>query len=139
MHAGWPLEGPWDECIVHKHHPCPRVTSEIKRITKSCRLQERHVLQHTFVLLEFEVLLTVDICESPLLGDDNLLTTGELVTGTAESLLDDMGVVVLAADGEDNLADVDPGNRAIWLAPGTTHTGLEPRSKSIRGQLYQQS
>jgi hypothetical protein len=93
------------------------------------------ILQYTLVLLELEVLLTVDICESPLLGDDNLLTSGELVTGTAESLLDDLGVVVLATYREDDLANVDACNRAIRLAPGTTHAGLEPISSSTRQHL----
>ena len=105
-------------------------------MTGSYQLRERYILQHTFSVFELEVLLTIDICESPLFGDDNLLTTGELVTGTTESLLDDVGVGVLATDRKDDLANVNSGNRAIWLAPGTTHASLEPNNASVGGQYY---
>ena len=66
-----------------------------------------------------------NVGEAPLLGDDDLLATGELVTSTAESLHDDGGVLLLATDGEDDLANVDTGDSAIGLTPSTTHTGLE--------------
>ena len=85
----------------------------------------RYILQHTLLLLELEVILTINVGETPLAGDDDLLATGELVTSTAESLLDDGSVRVLRADGEDDLADVDTGDSAVWLAPCATHTSLE--------------
>jgi len=83
------------------------------------------ILQHTFLLLELEVVCTVDIGEAPLAGDDDLLTTGELVTGTAESLRNNSGLGVFASDREDDLANVDASYSAVGLAPGATHTGLE--------------
>ena len=86
------------------------------------------VLQHLLLLLELQVVLLVDIGEAPLLGDDDLLTTGELVTGTAESLDDNGGVGVFCPDGEDDLTDVYTGDGAVGLAPCTTHTGLQPIS-----------
>ena len=83
------------------------------------------VLNHPLVLLELEVLLTVDVREAPLARNDDFLATGELVPGAAESLLDNSGVRVLCTDGKDDLADVHTSDGAVWLAPSATHTGLE--------------
>jgi hypothetical protein len=93
--------------------------------------QKQHVLEHTLVGLEGKVLLLVNIGEAPLLGDDDLLATGELVTSTAESLHDDGGVLLLATDGEDDLANVDTGDGAVGLTPSATHTGLETVIKEV--------
>jgi hypothetical protein len=84
-----------------------------------------HILQHTLVLLELKVVNLVDVGETPLLGNDDLLATRELVASTAESLHDDRGGGLFAADGEDDLANVDTGDGAVGLAPGSTHTGLQ--------------
>ena len=85
----------------------------------------RYILQHTLLLLELDIVLPVNVSETPLAGDDDLLATRELVTGAAERLLNDGSVRVLGADREDDLADVDTGNSTIWLAPCATHTGLQ--------------
>lgn len=92
------------------------------------------VLQDTLVLLELEVVLAVDVGEAPLAGDDDLLATGELVTCAAESLLDDGGVLVLGADGEDDLADIDTSDGAVRLSPSATHTGLETGTRDDRDE-----
>ena len=97
----------------------------------------RYILQHTLLLLELEIILTVNVGETPLAGDDDLLATGELVTGTTESLLDDGGVLVLGTDRKDDLANVDTGDGTVRLAPGTTHTSLESRERvAVRRELY---
>ena len=94
-------------------------------------------LNHPLVLLELEVLLTVDVGEAPLARDDDLLATGELVTSAAEGLLDNCRVLVLATDREDDLANVDTGDGTVRLAPGTTHTSLESRERvAVRRELY---
>lgn len=49
-------------------------------------------------LAELAVLLAVELGESPLLGDDDLLLSGELEGSTAGGLNDVLGHVVLAAD-----------------------------------------
>ena len=90
-------------------------------------MTQGNVLQDTLLLLELDVILTVDVGEAPLARDDDLLATGELVTGTTESLLDDGGVLVLGTDRKDDLANVDTGDGTVRLAPGTTHTSLESR------------
>lgn len=60
---------------------------------------DTNVLQHPLVFLELEVCIPVDVGKAPLLRNDDFLTTGELVPGTTEGLLDDVGVGVLATDG----------------------------------------
>lgn len=42
---------------------------------------------------------------------------------------------VTSADAHDDLANVDTGNRAVGLAPGTTHTGLQSIGTSARQHL----
>jgi len=83
------------------------------------------IIHYPLVLLELEVILPVNIGEAPLLGDNDLLATRELITGTAESLLDHRSIVILAADGHDDLANVHTSDGSIGLAPSTTHTGLQ--------------
>lgn len=84
------------------------------------------VLDASLLGLEVEVLLLVDVGETPLLGDDlegtkqrrsvptpskqkillathDLLSTGELVSRSPESLENDGLVALLASDGKDDL------------------------------------
>jgi len=93
------------------------------------------VLDHTLLILQLLVSVTVHVGETPLLGDNDLLATGEFVAGTAQSLLDDGTVVVLAADGHDNLANVHAGDGSVGLSPGTSHTSLESISSSTGQHL----
>ncbi len=93
------------------------------------KMTEDHVLEHTLLLLQLEVVLTVNLSEAPLAGLDDLLAAGELVTSTTESLLNNGGVVVLGTDRKDDLADVHTGGSAVGLAPGATHTSLKPKSR----------
>lgn len=72
-----------------------------------------------------EVLLAAERGEAPVLGDNDLLATRELVLGSSESLESDSAVVVTSADAHEDLANVDTSDRAVRLAPGTTHTGLQ--------------
>jgi len=87
--------------------------------------------------LERKVLLLVDVSETPLLGDDlkerktinfelgrwgqlsathDLLSTGELVSGSPESLEDDGPVGLLASNGKDDLTAVSVKGERISLA-----------------------
>lgn len=81
------------------------------------------------ILLESRPALT------PLLRDNDLLTSGELVLGATESLHNDSLVRVLATDRHDDLSDVDTGDSTVGLAPGTTHAGLQPIGSSARKHL----
>lgn len=86
---------------------------------------DKYALQDTLLLLELEVVFTVDVSEAPLTGHDDLLTTRELVTGTAESLHHDGRVGILAPDGENDLANIDSSYGAVGLTPGAAHTSLK--------------
>jgi hypothetical protein len=65
--------------------------------------------------------------EAPVLGDNDLLLTRELVLAASESLNDGSLVVVLGTDREDNLSNVDTGNETVGLTESTTHTGLQSK------------
>jgi len=82
------------------------------------------------LLAESRVLFTVELGESPLFGDHDLLLSGELEGSTASSLDDVLGHVVLAANGEDDLSNLHTGHDTVGLAKGTTHSSLEPISSS---------
>jgi hypothetical protein len=85
--------------------------------------------------LLLEVLLATERSEAPVLGDDDLLATGELVLGAAESLQSGSLVGVTSPDGHDDLTNVDTGNSAVGLTPGTTHTSLQSIGTSARQHL----
>lgn len=91
-------------------------------------------LDPTF-LAETDVLLAAQRGEAPVLGDDDLLATGELVHGSAESLDGGGTVGITGTDREQDLANVHTSNGAVGLAKGTTHTGLETIGSGARQHL----
>lgn len=93
------------------------------------------VLLDLAVLSSGHVLLSVEVGETPLLGDDNLLLAGELVSASSQTLDDGGLVVVLGSDGDQNLANVDTGGKTGGLTPGTSHTLGESIGTSTRQHL----
>jgi len=85
--------------------------------------------------LLLEVLLATKGGEAPVLGDDDFLATRELVLGAAEGLEGNGLVGVTSADAHDDLANVDTGDSAVGLTPGTTHTSLKSIGTSARQHL----
>ena len=83
------------------------------------------------LLLQLQVILTVDIGKSPLARNNDLLTARELIAGTTKSLLNDCGIRVFATNGQDNLADVDTRNGAVGLAPCAAHASLQSEIKYV--------
>jgi len=79
-----------------------------------------------------EVLLTTERGETPVLGDNDLLATWELVLRSSESLNSSSPAGVLGSDRQKDLANVYTGNSSVWLTPGTTHTGLQSIGTSAR-------
>ena len=57
----------------------------------------------------------VKLSKSPLLGDMDLLTAGELEPGPEEGLSYMLLVLQLGAEGHDDLANVNPGHCALEL------------------------
>jgi len=109
---------------------CPQLSAEVglQGAFGPNELYISSVLHHPLVLFELEVRLPVDVGETPLFRNDDLLATWKLVAGTAESLLDDVGVGVLATDGQKDLTNIDPGDGSVRLTPSPSHASLEPIS-----------
>jgi len=84
---------------------------------------------------EFIVLLSLELGESPVLGHDDLLSSGELVLGTSEGLAGGGLEGLLGTDGNEDLLDVDTSDDTAWLSVGTSHSGLESISSSARKHL----
>lgn len=61
------------------------------------------------------------------MGHHSSIGVTHLVASAAKSLHDDGLVVVLAADGEDGLSDVDASDDTVGLSPSTTHTLRKPK------------
>ncbi|SRR6266576_5677654 len=91
----------------------------------------RYARHHSLLLLELQVFAFRHISESPFLGNDNLLTAGELVPSAAERLDDDGRVGFLCPDRHDDLANVHTRNSSVWFAPRATHARLETNPKSL--------
>jgi hypothetical protein len=117
-------------------------------------LNVRPILNYQLIRLELLVIRSVDGGESPLLGDDDLLSSGELkggrshrgqrlcpstlkvstrrgtttnlVSSSSKGLHDDGSVDVLASDGKDGLSNVDSGDGSVGLSPSSSHTLGQP-------------
>jgi len=85
--------------------------------------------------LTLEVVLAAERSETPVLGDDDLLSARELVLGSSQSFKSQSTARVTSADAHDDLTNVDTGNSAVGLAPGTTHTSLQSIGTSARQHL----
>jgi len=82
-----------------------------------------------------DVVFPGELGEAPLLGDNNLLATSELVLAAAEGL-NDVGLVVLfCPDGEKDLTDADTSDGTSGLTERTTHTSLQTIGTSARQHL----
>lgn len=76
-------------------------------------------------LAELDVFVAAERGEAPVLADDDLLATGELVHGSTEGFDGGGAVGVTGADGQEDLADVDTGDDTVGLTESSTHTGLQ--------------
>jgi hypothetical protein len=93
------------------------------------------ILQHTAFLLQLDVLLASEWCESPVLADNDLLATRELVHRSSKSLDGGSTVSITSSDGQENLANVDTSNRSVGLAPRSSHSSLQSIGTSARQHL----
>jgi len=78
------------------------------------------------------VFLTVELGEAPLLGNVDLLATGELELGPPECLDDGILMLVVGPDGHEGLADVDASDGSLWLAESSPHSSLQTISACAR-------
>lgn len=63
--------------------------------------------------------------EAPHLTNKDSLLSGEFMLASSEGLNGDLDVLLLAPDGEQGLADGDPGGTFHGLSVGPTHTRLQ--------------
>jgi len=82
----------------------------------------------------FEVVV-VNLGESPLSGDNDELSTWELVLGSSQSFLSSLQVTRLSSDGHQNLTNLDTSTGSLWLTESTSHTSLKSISTSARQHL----
>merc|ERR1712243_340579 len=75
---------------------------------------------------------TVELGESPLLGDVNLLTAGELELGSPEGLDDGILMLVVGPDRHQGLSDVDTSDGSLGLAESSPHSSLQTISACAR-------
>jgi hypothetical protein len=85
--------------------------------------------------LLLQVLVAAERGETPVLGDDDLLATGELVLRSAQGLESVTTVGVTGPQTHDDLTNVDTGNSSVGLTPGTTHSSLQSIGTSARQHL----
>jgi len=84
------------------------------------------LVEQTVSSLQSQVLSREEGSETPLLGNDNVLGTGELVRRTTQGL-DELGLEgILTADGVDNLTNVQTSDNTEGLAKSMTHTTGQP-------------
>ena len=98
-------------------------------------LQVATVLEDTVAVAGLNVLVTAHISEAPLLRDNDLLATSELVTRAAQSLNRVRAVHVTGADREEDLTNVDTSDKVVWPTERTTHTSLQTVGTGARKHL----
>ena len=98
-------------------------------------LQVATILDDTVAVTGLEVLLAAHVREAPLLRDDNLLATSELVTRATQRLDGVRTVAITRADRQKHLTNVDTGDKSVRLTEGTTHTRLQTVGTSARKHL----
>lgn len=65
--------------------------------------------------------------ESPVSGDNNFLSTGELVLATTETFYGIGKHVGASANRHENLVDMNTGDTSVSFSVSVTHTGLETK------------
>lgn len=98
-------------------------------------LQVATILDDTVAVTGLEVLLAAHVREAPLLRDDDLLATSELVTRATQRLDSVRTVSITRADRQKHLTNVDTGDKSVRLTKGTTHTRLQTVGTSARKHL----
>jgi hypothetical protein len=75
------------------------------------------------------------VCESPLLADDDLLSTSKFVTRSSDSFQNNSPIAFTRSNRQQDLSNVDSGNSVVWLSVRTSHTGLQSIGTSARQHL----
>jgi len=87
------------------------------------------------LLSSLGILLSGPLGESPLIRSQDLLSSGELILGPAKGFNNMRGVVVLATNRHDHLADLYTSSHLHGLSVRPTHTGGETICSGTRQHL----
>jgi len=93
------------------------------------------ILPDEFLLLHLDIRLLINIREAPLLADDDLLASRELIPGPPQRFRNNRRVILLRPNTQQNLADIDSRHGSVGFPPSSTHTGLKPISSSAGQHL----
>jgi hypothetical protein len=77
------------------------------------------------LLFEFFIFASEHFGETPLLGDNDSLFSGEFILGSSEGFHGVLQVAFNGSDGVKGLSDFDTGALFVGLTESTSHTGLE--------------
>jgi len=83
------------------------------------------ILSEQAFFLKSGVFSLVKLGETPLAGDDDLLSTGELEFTSSESFNSMGNVLFVKSDGVEDLVNLNSGDFTNGLTEGTSHTSLE--------------
>ena len=81
--------------------------------------------QNPAFLLQFDVFIPLQRCESPILADNDLLAAWKLVRRSSQSFNSRSAMRITSSDGEEDLTDVDTSDSSVRLSPRATHTSLQ--------------
>lgn len=81
-------------------------------------------------LLEVLIFLSGELGETPLVGDDDFLSSGEFEFTSSESFHSMGNILSGTSDGVENLVDLYSAGFTLGLTESTSHTGLESISTS---------
>jgi len=98
----------------------------------SAELDVGTVLLKSSVISVLFVHRSLELGESPLLGNEDLLTSGVLELGSAQGFNNGSPVLVVGSDAHDGLTDVYSCNCTLGFTEGTSHSSLEPISSGTR-------
>ena len=87
------------------------------------------------LILQLTELAALHSGESPLVGNNHLLTSGKLVLGTTKCLQDVLLNGVPGADRQKDLPDADASNKTLRLTVCTSHTSLQTIGACARQHL----
>lgn len=128
------------ESITDIHLSLVLVVRELSQVLLKVTLLGQELNVSTVVLdltvsLLGDVLFSVKRSETPLLGDNDLLLTWELVSGSSQTLDNNVPVGVLGSGGHEDLTDSDSSGQTVRLTPGVSHTLLQSISTGTRQHL----
>jgi len=107
----------------------------LKRTLAEVNLHVGTIVEQAVLVHQLAIVGLDDIRKSPSVGDDDVLTTGELVRATTEGFLNVLLVTLLGTDGKDDLSDRATGNYTGGLTEGATHTSLQSIGTGARKHL----